>query len=69
MELVPVDSSNLDAVGYDESTQTLTVRFKNGSMYEYLDVPPGVFEALVASASKGSFFNQQIKGVYRFARV
>ena len=38
MERQEVDSSNIDAVGYDETTQTLEIEFRNG-VYQYEDVP------------------------------
>ncbi len=63
-ELTSVNSANLDAVGYDDLTEELVVRFKNGSEYTYSNVKPHVFDDLMNSTSKGRFFSQNIKNVY-----
>ena len=36
--MIPVVSSNVESIGYDGSTQTLRVRFLNGSTYDYKNV-------------------------------
>jgi hypothetical protein len=65
----PVESTSLESVGYDSTEQKLEVEFKHGDIYEYLDVPAEVFDALLAADSKGTFFNNDIKTSYDFARV
>ena len=35
MMRIPVASSNVATVGYDEATNTLEVEFKDGSVYQY----------------------------------
>ena len=69
MERQPVTSTNVASVGYNPTSQTLEVEFTNGSTYQYFDVPAQVYEALIAAASIGTFLNDQVKGVYRYARV
>ena len=39
-----------------------------GPAYDYLAVPPNVFEDFLAAESKGRFVNWQIKPYYRFMR-
>jgi hypothetical protein len=63
------ESSNIARFGYDESAQVLKVEFKNGSVYDYFDIPKPVFEAMRNAPSKGQFLAQQIKGRYRYARA
>jgi len=69
MNWVQVASSNLSRVRYDEKTNTLEIEFQGGRVYQYFDVPPHVYEGLISAASHGQFFNEQIKGHYRFTRV
>jgi len=38
-----VASSNVDSIGYDENTESLFVRFLNGSIYLYRGVPNIIF--------------------------
>ena len=64
----PVESSNLVGVGYDPATTTLEIEFTNGAVYQYFDVPQAVYEALMATDSKGRYLASNIKGVYRYAR-
>ncbi|MBW1715313.1 MAG: KTSC domain-containing protein [Deltaproteobacteria bacterium] len=69
MDWIPVDSSNLARIRYDENTMTLEIEFKGGRVYQYFDVPAQVFEELRSVDSHGKFFNEHIKGHYRYARV
>jgi hypothetical protein len=69
MERSPVSSSNIESVGYDEDSETLEVEFKNGTLYQYFDVPQGAFNGLVNAESVGGYLAENIKGVYRYSRV
>ncbi len=67
--MVPVQSSNISAVGYDENSMTLVVQFSNGGIYSYDAVPQILYNELLASPSKGSFFANNIKKSYTAKRV
>lgn len=69
MELLPVTSSNIAAIGYDENSATLTIQFKTGAAYEYFDVPQFEFDNLVSADSIGSYANQHIYKKYRENRI
>ena len=69
MTRVPVNSSNLADVGYDSSTQTLEVGFKNGRIYQYFDVPEQIHAGLIGAESPGGYLSREVKGKYRYARV
>lgn len=69
MNMDNVDSSNIAAIGYDEDSQTLQVEFKNGTLYQYFDVPEMIYEGMAQSPSVGQYLNQQVKGIYRYSRV
>lgn len=60
MILTPLSSTNLHAAGYDPATSTLWVQFKNGTVYEYRNVPPTVYAAMMAGDS-GRYFAEIIK--------
>jgi hypothetical protein len=66
---IPVRSSNLRSVGYDEWNGTLTIEFDGGRIYEYFGVPPWVFAGLLAASSHGSYFHENVKGHYDYARL
>lgn len=69
MEMINVDSSNIEAIGYDENSSTLQVEFKNGGMYQYFDVPEEVFNGLRDASSVGGYLAARIKGTYRYSKV
>ena len=66
MNMQPVGSSNVIAVGWADGT--LAIEFKGGT-YRYSDVPETVFDELLASESKGSFVHQNIKDKFTVAKV
>jgi len=60
-----VDSSAIVRIAYSERGQKLFVTFSAGT-YTYFDVPREVYEAFMAAASKGAFFNTRIRDRYDF---
>lgn len=64
--MIPVESSVIEAVDYQEPRQ-LVVRLRppSGRTYVYQDVPRHVFDAFLTAPSKGAFFNENIRPVYR----
>ena len=65
MDMIPVNSSAIDAVGYDASTMRMKIRFKEGHSYDFCGVPKHVFDGLMRAASKGNFYNDHIRGKYQ----
>lgn len=62
MHRVPVESSSIESIGYERSV--LEVRFRNGGLYQYFDVPEETLVMLMRADSKGRFFNEAIRGRY-----
>lgn len=62
------ESSNIARFAYDSASQVLTIEFKKGGCYQYFEVPETVFESMKSADSKGQYFAQYIKGVFRYAR-
>ncbi|AVG77997.1 KTSC domain-containing protein [Pantoea ananatis] len=69
MERTAVSSSNLASVGYDVDTLTLEVEFLNGTVYQYYDVPVGVFEEMLNAGSVGSYFSHNVRNNYPTQKV
>ena len=67
-EMIYVDSSNVESIGYDDEKQELHVRFLSGGYYIYHEVPRQIFDDLMNAPSKGSFLNREMKGVYQFTK-
>lgn len=69
VDMIYVDSSNLQACGYDRDAMELHVLFLDSGEYIYSDVPEFVFDELMNAASKGSYLNRSIKPNYAFQKV
>ena len=65
----PVTSTSIVSVGYNADTKTLELEFVNGNTYQYFEVPRSVYEALMASDSKGAFVNAKVKDHYRYSQI
>jgi len=69
VEFVGVVSSNVSEIGYDINDLELYVRFNNGYLYVYQEVPPEVWDQIYMADSKGRFIHTNLKGFYPYARV
>jgi hypothetical protein len=67
MNMIPVSSSNLSSVGYENNT--LYVSFNHGGTYSYSGVPYSVYENLLNAPSKGQYFARNIKNVYPYTKL
>jgi len=65
IELTPVESSQIAAIGHDAASKTLAIQFKNkkgvGNTYHYDNVSPETYTEFLAAESKGRFFGKFIK--------
>lgn len=68
-EMIPVSSSNIESIGYDEQNEQVYVRFLNGSLYVYKSVPLHEFENLRDAPSLGSYLHRNYKNVYPYERI
>lgn len=68
-EMLPVSSSNIDSIGYNEDHQEVYVRFLNNSLYVYKGVPKQEFESLKEAPSLGSYLHRNFKNVYPYERI
>ncbi len=69
MKRIPVDSSNIRSIGYDEVRQILEIEFKTGSIYQYYAVPFAVYTNLMSSSSHGQYFAKAVKNAYGCTKI
>ncbi len=69
MQRLPVDSSDIVAIGYDAKERVLEIEFKEDRIYQYLDVEPDVYERFMRTDSYGEFFYAHINKHYRYKRI
>ena len=67
MNMIPVSSSNLSAVGYENGI--LYIRFHGGQLYCYYNVPETVYRQLMSAPSHGKYFAANIRNVYRYNKL
>jgi KTSC domain len=70
MDRLPISSSLIRSIGYDFPNSLLEVELlPTGRLYRYFDVPLSVYNELMASDSKGSYFNESIRDMYPFEEL
>jgi hypothetical protein len=69
MRVTTVESTALATVGYEEQKELLQLEFRSRAIYQYFGVPAAVHEGLLRACSKGSYFNQAIRGRLPFCLV
>lgn len=57
--LIPVESSNIAAIGHED--QTLIVNFHSGESYSYYPVDRPTYLRFLRADSKGKFFQRVIR--------
>ncbi len=69
VEMIPVSSTNIEAVGYDEENQIVHVRFLNSAEYIYKGVPQHEFDGLLNAPSVGRYHHSNYINVYPYERI
>ncbi len=64
MEMIPVRSSAILAIGYDPATLQMKIKFKQRHTYTYYRVPENVFTAFLNAPSKGAYYDHHIRDRY-----
>ena len=67
MHMIPVSSSNIASIGYENGT--LYVAFNRVGLYAYFDVPENVYHALMSASSHGEYLARYVKGVYPYRKI
>ncbi|MBD2298699.1 MULTISPECIES: lysine--tRNA ligase [Nostocales] len=67
--LLKPEGSFIKEFSYDSKTQTLTLEFDSGSVYQYFKVPPNIKDDLDNAPSKGQYFNKFIKGKFKYEQL
>ena len=68
MDLKTVESSFIEAVGFDYDKNELTIKFKSGEIYVYERVPRFVYDGLIGAHSVGKYFKTNIDHRYHFRK-
>ncbi|SPE36711.1 Imidazoleglycerol-phosphate synthase (modular protein) [Candidatus Sulfopaludibacter sp. SbA6] len=66
---VAVRSRLLASLAYDQDETILQLEFRDGTVYQYFQVPRQTYQSLLQADSKGAYFNSHIRNVFRCARL
>ncbi len=69
MRVATVESTTLATVAYEEAQELLQLEFCSRAIYLYFGVPAAVHQALLDAPSKGRYFNQTIRGQFRYCLI
>ena len=69
VKMLPVKSSNVEAVGYDPAARVMHVQFRGGAVYHHADVSAADHARFMASGSKGKHYHAQVKGKYAVRKL
>lgn len=69
MCITTVESTTLATVAYSEAREQLQLEFCSRAVYLYFGVPAAVHQALLGAPSKGRYFNQTIRGRFRYCLI
>lgn len=61
MKRIPVQSDYLHSVGYAPCASVLEIEFVEGMVFQYLDIPTSIYDALMATPAKEAFFREKIE--------
>jgi hypothetical protein len=68
-EMVPVTSSNIEAIGHDTRSSDLHVKFKNGGHYAYHGVSRDLYFQMLGADSPGVFHAEHIRSVFKHRKL
>jgi hypothetical protein len=69
LEWVPVESSVFTSAAYRRDQRQLYLRFHDGDIYRYFDVPPQRYKEFLEAESKGQYFARNIRNQFRYEQV
>ena len=71
-QLIPIQSDNVQAAGYDANSMIMTVQFDNGYAYEYYGIPAELWNSFVAAQPhpwSQVGYPQLVEGGYHYKKI
>ena len=69
VDMVKVDSSLIESVGYDPDKMELTINFRLGKAYIYPAITQATFDSMLNAESIGRFFHAHIRKLSGARRI
>ena len=68
IEMKPVNSSFIKAVGYDANNRWLVTNHNDGTSIIYKEVPEHIYTGILEAESVGKYFHANIRGKFEFQK-
>lgn len=68
-QMIPVKSSNVEAVGHDAAKDELHVKFQSGGHYVYEGVHRSLYNDFLAADSVTKILNSHVKGKFKHRKL
>lgn len=72
MHRVPVSTTGITQVGYHEDSEahgTLEIEFESGSVYQFFNVPPKIYDEFIHAPSREDYYQTCIGSRFPNSRV
>ena len=69
MNRIPVASTDITHVGYDQDAEILEIQFSSHSVYQYFNVPSKIYDTLMSAPSKEEYYHMHIGQRFPYVRV
>jgi hypothetical protein len=69
MQRQTIHTGQIRSVGYDPMAAILEIEFANGDVYDYFNVPSGVFEHLMVTPLKEEFVRAYVQNSFPVRKV
>jgi hypothetical protein len=64
-----IDSTTIIKSTYDTESKEMMVEFKNGTKYQYQEVPHSIYTKFRMAESQGKFFSNDIAKKFKYSKL
>ena len=69
MHRIPIPSTDIIQVGYQEDSEILEIKFSQAGVYQFFNVPTTVYDEFMSAASKESYYRAKIGERFPCSRI
>jgi hypothetical protein len=69
MHRIPVASTEITQVGYQEDSETLEIKFEHGGVYQFFNVPSEIYQGFLSAPSKEGYYQAKIGERFPCSRI
>ncbi len=69
MKRIKIESDCIISIGYNETSRTLEVEYKNGSVYQYFDIGVEVYNRIKNERLHSEYFREEVVPNYEYEKI